>query len=70
LELIAGGEEETDEDAGEKSAAADVAELAVIHDGQSDEREAHAEEIKQERRGVLKGVFDEDEGGSPDEDDG
>jgi hypothetical protein len=46
-----------------------VAELAVVHDGEGQEREGHAEEVEEERGGVLKGVFDEDEGGSPDEDD-
>jgi hypothetical protein len=68
LELIAGCEEETDDEAREQSAAADVAELTVVHDGQSDKRQGHAEKIEEERRGVLEGVFDEDEGGAPDED--
>ena len=69
LELIAGCEEEADDEAGEEGAAADVAELAVVHDGESDEGEGHAEEIEEEWGGVLECVFDEDEGGSPDEDD-
>ena len=47
---------------------ADVAELAVVHDGKCDEREGHAEEVEEKRRGVPERVFDEDEGGSPDED--
>jgi len=46
-----------------------VAELTAVHDGQSDEGKGHAEEIEEQRRGVLEGVFDEDEGGAPDEDD-
>jgi hypothetical protein len=41
----------------------------MIHDRQSYEREGHAEKIKEEWRGVLEGVLDEDEGGAPDEDD-
>ena len=69
LELIAGCEEEADDQAGDEGAAVDVAELAVVHDGQSDEREGHAEEVEEKRGGVLEGVFDEDEGGAPDEDD-
>ncbi len=69
LELIAGGEEEADDEAGEQSAAVDVTELAVVHDGQGDEGEGHAEQIEEERGGVLKSVFDEDEGCAPDEDD-
>ncbi len=31
--------------------------------------EGHAEEVEEERGGVVEGVFDEDEGGSPDDDD-
>ena len=46
-----------------------MAELTAVHDGQSDEGQGHAEEIEEQRRGVLEGVFDEDEGGAPDEDD-
>ena len=41
----------------------------MIHDGQSEERQRHAEEIEEERRDVLQRIFDEYEGGSPDEDD-
>ena len=52
-----------------ESRAGDVAELTVVDDGQSDEGQGHAEEIEEERGGVLEGVFDEDEGGAPDEDD-
>ena len=69
LELIAGCEEEADDQAGEECVTADVAKLAVVHDGESDEREGHAEEVEEEGGCVLEGVFDEDEGGSPDEDD-
>lgn len=33
---------------------------------QRQEGEGHAEEIEEEGRGVLQGVFDENKGGSPD----
>ena len=68
MELIAGCEEEPYDQAGEECVTADVAKLAVVHDGKSDEREGHAEEVEEEGGGVLEGVFDEHEGGSPDED--
>jgi hypothetical protein len=68
--LVAGSEEEADDEPGEEGVTADVAELATIHDGEGDERESHAEEVEEKRGGVLKGVFDENEGGSPDEDNG
>jgi len=41
----------------------------MVHDGESRERERHAEEIEEKRRDVLKRVFDEDERTAPDEDD-
>jgi len=69
LELIAGSEEEADDQAGEEGAAVDVSELAAVHDGKSEKREAHAKKVEEERGGVLESVFDKDEGGSPDEDD-
>ena len=69
LELVAGCEEEAYNETGEQCVAVDVTELAVIHDGQGDEGQGHPEKIKKKRRGVLEGVFDEDEGGTPDEDD-
>ena len=69
LELVAGCEEEADDQAREDGTAVDVAELAVVHDGKSDEREGHAEEVEEQGGGVLERVLDEDEGGSPDEDD-
>jgi hypothetical protein len=46
-----------------------MAELAVVHDGEGQECEGHAKEVEEEGGGVLESVFDEDEGGSPDEDD-
>ena len=61
LELVAGGEEDSDDEAGDQRATVDSVELTVIHDGQGDEGEGHAKEIEQKRRGVLKGVFDEDD---------
>src|SRR5437899_2886054 len=67
LELIAGCEEEADDQAGEDGAMIDVAELAVVHDGKGKEREGHAEEVEEKRGGVLQGVFDKDERGTPDE---
>ncbi|MCU1250881.1 MAG: hypothetical protein JWQ49_3910 [Edaphobacter sp.] len=69
LELIAGCEEEADDQAGVEGVTVDVAKLAAVHDGKSDECEGHAEEVEEEGGGVLEGVFDEDEGGSPDEHD-
>jgi hypothetical protein len=51
--LIAGCEEEADDQAGEEGVAADVAKLAVIHDGEGEKREHHAEEVEEERGGVL-----------------
>ena len=39
----------------------------VIHKG--DEGKAHAKKVEEERGSVLKGIFDEDERGPPDEDD-
>jgi hypothetical protein len=47
LELIAGCEEEADDQAGEEGVAADVPELAVVHDGKGNECEGHAEEIEE-----------------------
>jgi hypothetical protein len=67
--LITCCEEEADDQAGVEGVTADVAKLAVVHDGESEEREGHAEEIEEEGGGILEGVFDEDEGGPPDEDD-
>jgi hypothetical protein len=69
LELIAGCEEEANDQAGEQSVTVDVAELAAVHDGKSKESQRHAEKIKEEWGGVLERVLDEDEGGAPDEDD-
>ena len=69
LELISGCEEEADDQAGDEGVTVDLAELAVVHDDESEEREGHAEEVEEEWGDVLEGVFDEDEGGSPDEDD-
>ena len=68
LELIAGCEKEADNKAGVQSVAADVAELAVVHDGKSDKGQCHTEKIEEKRRGVPEGVLDEDEGAPPDED--
>ena len=42
--------------------------VAVVDDDQSDEGEGHAEEIEEERGGVVEGVLDEDEGDAPDGD--
>ena len=69
LELIAGREEDADDQPGDRRVTADVAKLAVVHDGQRDEGQSHSEQIEEKRRGVLKSVFDEDEGCAPDEDD-
>jgi hypothetical protein len=68
LELIAGCEEEADDQTGEECMTAYVAKLTVIHDGECEERERHAEEVEEEGGGILERVFDQDEGGSPDED--
>jgi len=46
-----------------------VAKLAVVDNGERDESQRHAQEIEEERRGVLKSVLDEDEGCAPYEDD-
>ena len=40
----------------------------MVNDGQGDGGEGHAEKIKKEGGGVVEGVFDEDEGGAPDDD--
>jgi hypothetical protein len=69
LELIADGEEEADDGSGGEGGAGDGAEVAAVDDGERDGRERHAQEIEEEWRGVAEGVFDEDEGGSPDGDD-
>ena len=69
LELVAGGQEEADDEAGDQGPAFDVAKLAAVHHGQSDERQGHAEEVEEKGRCVVEGVFDEDEGGAPDDDD-
>ena len=66
--MVAGGEEEADDEAGEDGSAGEVAEAAVVDDGERDEGEGHAEEIEEERGDVGEGVFDEGEGCSPDED--
>ena len=49
--------------------AIDVAELAVVHDDQCEERQGHAEKIEEKRRCILECVFDEDEGRAPYDDD-
>ena len=42
--------------------------MTVVDDGQRDGGDGHADEIEKERGGVVEGVFDEDEGDSPDRD--
>jgi len=68
LELITGCEEEADNQAGEQGAMANVAELSVVHDSQGNEGQRHSEKVEQKRGGILQGVLDKDEGGSPDKD--
>ena len=46
LELIAGCEEDADDQAGEERVTVDMAELSMIHDGESDECEGHAEQVE------------------------
>ena len=69
LELIADREAESDGGAGSKGAAIDTAQVPPVDDQQADEGEGHAEEIEEKRRDAGKGVFDNDEGRSPDTDD-
>ena len=47
--MIAGCEEEPDDQAREQSIAVDVAELTVIHDAEGEEGQRHAEEIEEQR---------------------
>ena len=68
LELVACGEEEADDGSGGSRFCCDFAELAVVNDGQGNGGEGHAKKIKKEGRGVLEGVFYEDEGSAPDDD--
>lgn len=42
--------------------------MTVVDDDQRDGGDGHADEIEKERGGVVEGVFDEDEGDSPDRD--
>ena len=44
-------------------------ELAIVHDGQSDERQSHSKEIEEKWGDVLKCALHEDEGCTPDEHD-
>ena len=69
LELIPGGQEEADHESGDYALAFDGEELTMVYDSQRNEGQSHSEQIEEERRGVLKGVFNEDEGRSPDDDD-
>ena len=47
----------------------DVAEFAVVQDGQSDKGQSHPKQIKKQRRCVLERILYEYEGRSPDDDD-
>ncbi len=67
--MIAGRKEETNDSAGEDGLAANVTELAMIHNHKCDKRQSHSQEIEKKRRDVLKGVFYQDEGRPPDEHD-
>ena len=69
LKLVARGEKDSYDQAGDERASIDVTKLLVIHDNKGEESQRHAEEIEEKRRRVLQGVFDEDEGCAPDEDD-
>ena len=66
--MVAGSEEESDNESGDDCAAGEIAEVAVVDDGQREEGEGHAKEIEEERGDVAEGVFDEGEGDSPDDD--
>ena len=66
MELISGGEEEADDGAGEEGFAVYFFEMTMVDDRQGDKGQGHAEEIEEEGRCVLDGVFDEDEGCAPD----
>jgi len=66
LELITCGEEKTDDGTRDQGRATYVTELTVINDGQSDEGQGHAKEIKEQGRGVLEGILDQDERHAPD----
>jgi hypothetical protein len=70
LELVAGGEEGADDCPGQNGSARKMAEMAVVDGREGDEGERHAQEVEEERSGVLEGVFDQDEGGSPDDNGG
>jgi len=69
LKLVSGGEEEADDQPRDEGCAVNVSQVAVIDDDQRDGGEGHAEEIEEERGGVVESVLDEDEGDSPDGDD-
>jgi hypothetical protein len=69
LELISGGEEDANHDTGEEALTFDGAELSAVYDCQRKEGQSHSDQIEEERRGVLKSVFDQDKGCSPDDDD-
>ena len=69
LELISGGEEDSDDDSGEEGVTADVAELAVVDDGKGQEGERHAEKIEEERRGSGRASLTRTKVAAPDEDD-
>ena len=66
LELITGGKEKADDEAGDEGRRVMLAQLTVVNDGQSDEGQGHAEEIEEQGRSVLEGVLDEDERYAPD----
>ena len=65
LELVAGGEKEADDPAGNEGSGCDGAEVTPVDYGKRYGGERHAEEIEQQGRGVAEGIFDQDEGCSP-----
>ena len=69
LKLVAGGEEDADEDAGADGLGGESAERAAMDEQEGDACDDHAEEIEEEGRGVGESGLDEDEGAAPDGDD-
>jgi hypothetical protein len=70
LELIAHGEAEADSGAGEESAAIHAPEVAAVEEREAGEGEGHADEIEEQRRDLSESILDDDEGATPNGDDG
>jgi hypothetical protein len=66
LELVSGREKDANDQAGEDRATREIAEVAMVDDGQRKEGKRHSDEVEKKGRDVPERVLDEREGGSPD----